>query len=74
VTLPADVRAKLGIQPGSKIDFRVVGADTAEATVRPDRIGDLFGVVPRGATHLEVEELDGAIGEAVAKRDREAQA
>jgi AbrB family looped-hinge helix DNA binding protein len=34
VAVPADVRAKLGIRPGSKIDSRVVEATTAEATIR----------------------------------------
>jgi AbrB family looped-hinge helix DNA binding protein len=67
ITIPAATRSKLRLAPGSKVDF--VENEAGEIVLRPvtGDIRRLRGVVkPRGPA-VTVEEMDAAIGEAVAE-------
>jgi AbrB family looped-hinge helix DNA binding protein len=72
VTVPVDVRKQLGLEAGSRLDFRVAGPARIDVIVRDTRLDVLFGIVPTGGVHLSVEEIRDAIGDAAAEMDREA--
>jgi len=55
VTIPVDVRTKLGLKPGSRLAF--VPTETAS-------IKDLKGTVPRPAQPVSVDEMNEAIAAA----------
>ncbi|MDR1187023.1 MAG: AbrB/MazE/SpoVT family DNA-binding domain-containing protein [Bifidobacteriaceae bacterium] len=72
ITVPVEVRTDLGLEPGSKLDFRVVGPGRMEVTVRTADISDLFGAVPNGGRSLSIAEIEDTIGDAAAEQDRAA--
>ena len=64
VTIPVDVRTKLGLRPGSRLAF--VLTETGGYEIHPETasIKDLKGSVPRPAQPVSVEEMDEAIAAA----------
>jgi len=69
VTIPADVRAKLGLRPGSRLAF-VPTAGGYEIHPQAASIKDLKGAVPRPAQAVSIEEMDQAIAAAAAAEAR----
>jgi antitoxin PrlF len=70
ITLPKDIRDRLGLKPGDKLDFRVDEAGLITAQPRKTlRIADLFGILPAGIVPLTAEGVDEAIGEFLAEDD-----
>lgn len=68
ITLPAAVRASLGVKAGEKILF--VPGENGEFRVRKVRsILDLAGCVPYSGPPLTPEEMDQAIAEYVTAQD-----
>ncbi|MEW9806124.1 AbrB/MazE/SpoVT family DNA-binding domain-containing protein [Mesorhizobium marinum] len=68
-TIPKEVRDQLGLQTGTRIEWIVEGG---KATVRPRKLRavDLAGILHRpGMKPVSVEEMDKAIGRAVAEDD-----
>jgi AbrB family looped-hinge helix DNA binding protein len=65
VTIPSEVRRRLGVAPASKVVF--VLADDGTVELRPDRYGvaDLRGVVP-ALDRPDAGDFDAQIREAVA--------
>lgn len=61
VTIPADVRTKLGLRPGSRLAF--VPTDTGGYEIHPvaASIRDLKGAVPRPAQPVTPDEMNEAI-------------
>lgn len=65
VVLPAEVRRRLGITPGSRVEIDVA-PDGFTATIRPamrgerSRVEDGVGMVPNTVGYISVEEMDGA--------------
>jgi antitoxin PrlF len=63
VTLPKEMRRKLHLEAGEKIDFRV-DEETGVATVVPinKRVEDVFGLMSRKkGKRVSVEEMDKAV-------------
>lgn len=65
VTIPADVRARLGLRPGSRLAF-VATADGYEIHPQTASIKDLKGAVPRPTQPVSIEEMNEAIAVAAA--------
>lgn len=64
ITIPADVRAKLGLRPGSRLVFVPTGTGGYEVQVQAASIKDLKGTVPRPPQPVSIDEMDEAIGTA----------
>ncbi|MGB3186618.1 MAG: AbrB/MazE/SpoVT family DNA-binding domain-containing protein [Ornithinimicrobium sp.] len=69
ITIPADVRARLGLRPGSRLAF-VPTAGGYEIHPQAASIKDLKGAVPRPAQAVSIEEMDQAIAAAAAAEAR----
>lgn len=68
-TIPKEVREQLGLHTGTRIEWIV---EDGKATVRPRnlRAVDLAGILHRpGMKPVSIEEMDEAIGRAVAEDD-----
>jgi antitoxin PrlF len=70
-TVPKEVRDFLGLEEGTQVEWTV---EDGQATVKPKkklRAVDLFGILgppPSGDTHVTVEEMNDAIGDAMVER------
>lgn len=64
ITIPVDVRTKLGLRPGSRLAF--VPNETGGYEIHPETasIKDLKGAVPRPAQPVSIDEMNEAIGAA----------
>ena len=69
VTIPADVRARLGLRPGSRIAF-VATAGGYEIHPQAASIKDLKGAVPRLAQSVSIDEMNEAIAASAAADSR----
>jgi len=61
VTIPVEVRRKLGIVPGTALEFVVTDAGTLVVIPRSRSVRDLKGMIPRPKRALSVEEMQHAI-------------
>lgn len=61
VTIPVDVRSKLGLRPGSRLTFVPTERGGYEIHVRAASIRALKGAVPRPAAAVTLEGMDEAI-------------
>ena len=64
VTIPVDVRTKLGLRPGSRIAFVPTGTGRYEIHPEAASIKDLKGTVPRPPQPVSVDEMNEAISAA----------
>lgn len=64
VTIPVDVRNKLGLQPGSRLAF--VPTETGGYEIHPETasIKDLKGIVSRPAQPVSLDEMNEAVAAA----------
>lgn len=68
VTVPAEVRAALGLHEGSTIDFVPTPAGSYEIVARRTSIRDLKGMLARpGRRPVSIEEMNEAIADAAAE-------
>jgi AbrB family looped-hinge helix DNA binding protein len=68
ITVPKDVRLKLGLKPGDRVRF-LLEADGRVRLIPAKRdISELVGMLPRPKRALSIEEMDAAIGRAVADK------
>lgn len=67
VTLPAEVRRRLSIHAGSKLEFVIRGSNRLEVICLDGSIKDLKGLLPRPERTLSLNEMDIAIAESVAE-------
>ncbi len=67
-TIPAEVRAALGLKPGDRIAY-IIRDGKVEMLARNLRAIDLVGIMgpPPSGKSLSIEEMDDAIAEAVTK-------
>ena len=71
VTLPKAIRDRLGIRPGTRIDFEVQPDDTLRVRVLVRGSAGLFGLVARpGEAAKSLEVIDAGVAAAVAERAR----
>lgn len=69
ITIPADVRARLGLRPGSRIAF-VPTAGGYEIHSQSASIRNLRGAVPRPTQPVSIDEMNEALAAAAAADDR----
>ncbi len=62
VTIPAEARRKLGITPGTRLEFIVTDAGTLLVIPRSGSVRDLKGMLPRPKRGLTLAEMERAIG------------
>jgi antitoxin PrlF len=61
VTLPVEVRRRLGLRPGSKLEFIVIDDDRLEAIPVSETVSSLKGMVPKPRKALSLTGMDKAI-------------
>ena len=68
ITVPKDVRLKLGLRPGDRVRFIV--EDDGRVRLLPAKrdISELVGMLPKPKRALTLEEMDEAIAQAVAEK------
>jgi antitoxin PrlF len=61
ITIPVEVRVRLGLRPGSRLAF--VPTETGGYEIHPEAgsVKELKGAVPRPSRPVSVEEMDEAI-------------
>ncbi|TKB72317.1 MAG: AbrB/MazE/SpoVT family DNA-binding domain-containing protein [Nitrospira sp.] len=71
VTVPKDIRDRLGIAAGSKLDFEVQDDGTIRVRVLVRGADNLFGIVRRpGMTPRSIDAMDEGIAASVKARNR----
>ncbi|MGD0002410.1 MAG: AbrB/MazE/SpoVT family DNA-binding domain-containing protein [Bryobacteraceae bacterium] len=70
ITIPAEVRKALNLEPGDRIDIFEVENGRFALTARNKSIRDLEGCVPKLDYVPTIEELNEAVGAAVAENVR----
>jgi antitoxin PrlF len=69
VTIPKEIRDRLGVRPGDKVQFFI--DDRGRAVLEPTiKLRDLVGILPRSERRLTIEEIDKGIAEAAIERFR----
>jgi AbrB family looped-hinge helix DNA binding protein len=68
ITVPKDVRLKLGLKPGDRIRFLLEADGRVRLMPAKRDISELVGILPRPKRALSIEEMEDAIGRAVADR------
>jgi AbrB family looped-hinge helix DNA binding protein len=61
VTLPVEVRRRLGLKPGSKLEFIVIDDDRLEIIPISETVSSLKGMVPKPKKTLSLADMDKAI-------------
>lgn len=61
VTIPVEARRKLGIVPGTTLEFVVTDAGTLVVIPRSRSVRDLKGMIPRPRRALSLEQMERAI-------------
>ena len=73
VTVPKKIRDKIGIVPGSRLDFALMEDGSVVVRLLARGSDNLFGVVRRqDQAPLSVEDMDDGIVDAVTSRNRRA--
>jgi AbrB family looped-hinge helix DNA binding protein len=67
VTLPAEIRRRLGITAGTKLDFVIRGDDQLEVIKLGGSVRDLKGALGPPVRKLTIEEMDAAIAAGAAR-------
>jgi AbrB family looped-hinge helix DNA binding protein len=68
ITVPKDVRLKLGLKPGDRVRFLVEADGRVRLLPAKRDIGELVGILPKPKQALTIEEMDEAIARAVAEK------
>ena len=75
LTVPKDVRQKLGLKPGDRIRFLIEADGRVRLMPAKRDISELVGILPKPKRTLRLEEMDEAIEQAVveefARHDRD---
>jgi len=67
VTLPAEVRRRLGLRPGSKLEFIVMDDERLEVIPVSETVSSLKGMVPRPKKTLSLADIDKAIAKGASR-------
>lgn len=70
ITLPIELRKSLHLAAGDRIEFFNQADGTVALRALTGSIRDLKGIVPKRARPVPIEEMDRAIAQATAKRDK----
>jgi len=72
ITLPAEMRAKLGLGPGSRVHFEERHDGSFVIRRKTGDIRELRGIIKYDGPPLSIEDMNRAIGEAVVESYRRA--
>jgi antitoxin PrlF len=64
ITIPVDVRVRLGLRPGSRLAFVPTQSGGYEIHPEAGSVKELKGAVARPSRAVSVEDMDEAIGDA----------
>ncbi len=68
ITLPKEIRDRLGLRPGDRVRFRETAEGTIVVEAETTDLMDLFGALaPPRDRHVSIEEMDAAIRRAGAR-------
>jgi AbrB family looped-hinge helix DNA binding protein len=67
ITLPAPLRAKLKLAPGSRVDFVEQPDGSFLMRRKTGDIRELYGILKYDGPPLSIEEIDEALGRAIAE-------
>lgn len=67
-TLPKDVRDRLGLAPGDKVRYLIIGDEVR--LVRPRKVMTLCGSLPHDGDAVSLDRMDQAVREGAASRRR----
>ena len=67
VTIPAKLRKRLKLEPGSKLRLFVEPDEHSVVMMATGSIKDAFGILPKPQKAFTIEEMDDAVQSAVAK-------
>ena len=71
VTLPKSIRDRLGIQPGTKLEFELESDDTLRVRVLTRGSNGLYGLLAKpGEDSRSLDEMEAAVDSAVRERSR----
>jgi AbrB family looped-hinge helix DNA binding protein len=65
ITLPVEVRRRLGLKPGSKLEFVVIDDERLEAIPVAETVTSLKGMVPKPPRPLSLAGMEKAIAKGV---------
>ena len=68
LTIPAEVRADLRLETGDRVSFEKAGDGSYRIRAVKGDIMRLAGIVKYGGTPVSIEDMDEAIGRAIAER------
>ena len=68
VTIPKEVRERLGMRAGRKVRFTLEDDSRAVITAAGHRLSDLFGILGKPPRNVTLEEMDEAIGRSAVDR------
>ena len=68
ITVPKDVRLKLGLRPGDRIRFLLEADGRVRLMPAKRDISELVGILPKPKRALSIEDMDEAIGRAVTEK------
>jgi AbrB family looped-hinge helix DNA binding protein len=72
MTIPKEVREKLGLRSGHRLQFTIEDGDRVVVTPVSRRLSDLAGILGKPKRSLTLEEMDEAIADAAVARYRRA--
>ena len=67
LTIPVEVREKLALKPGDRLEFQVLRDGTALVRALNLTVGDLFGSIPYEGAPRSIEEIEDGISEGAAE-------
>jgi AbrB family looped-hinge helix DNA binding protein len=70
LTIPKDIRDRLGLKPGDKVELVPSGDGAFLRKRREVSIRELFGILPKDAVPATPEAIDEAIGAQIVTEDR----
>ena len=68
ITVPRDVRQKLGLKPGDRVRFLLEADGRVRLMPAKRDISELVGILPKPERTLSIEEMDDAIARAVTEK------
>jgi AbrB family looped-hinge helix DNA binding protein len=68
ITVPKDIRLKLGLKPGDRIRFLLEADGRVRLMPAKRDISELVGILPKPRRVVSIEEMDEAIARAVAEK------
>lgn len=67
LTLPKEIRNRLHLQPGDRLDFMLEEDGTVRMVPVTASLRELKGILPKSKRTLSLEEMDAAIAKAASK-------